>query len=135
MLAGASEILGYAADALLLAGDLDGARGELDQALQMSEKLGERIYLPQLLLTQAAIARGHGNSRDATDSVKRAIDEARKQGAAWFELLAMMELIEHTDATSEDQRAFAALVSQLPEASDTVAFSRAQALLQPFAQI
>jgi DNA-binding winged helix-turn-helix (wHTH) protein/tetratricopeptide (TPR) repeat protein len=134
MLSGASETLGYAAEALLLAGDLDGARRELDQALHISEKFGETIYLPQLLLTEAAIARGQGNSRGATDSVKRAIAEARQQGAAWFELLAMMELIEHSDATSEDQQSFAALVSQLPEASDTVAFSRAQALLQLCAQ-
>jgi tetratricopeptide (TPR) repeat protein len=134
MLAGASETLGYAAEALLLAGDLDDARKELEQALHISETLGEKIYLPQLLLTQAAIARGQGNSRLASDSVQRAIAEARKQGTAWFELLAMMELIEHSDATSEDQQAFAALVSQLPEASDTVAFSRAQALLQLRAQ-
>ena len=41
----------------------------------------------------------------------------------------MMELIEHTDATAEDRRAFAALVSQLPEASDTAAFSRAHSML------
>jgi tetratricopeptide (TPR) repeat protein len=134
MLSGASETLGYAAEALLLAGDFDGARKELEQALHISEKFGETIYLPQLLLTEAAIARGRGNSRDASDCVKRAIAEARKQGAAWFELLAMMELIEHTDATSEDQQAFATLVSRLPEASDTVAFSRAQTLLQPAAQ-
>jgi DNA-binding winged helix-turn-helix (wHTH) protein/tetratricopeptide (TPR) repeat protein len=134
MLSGASETLGYAAEALLLAGDLDGARRELDQALHISEKLGERIYLPQLLLTEAAIARGQGNSRIASDSVQRAIAEARQQGAAWYELLAMMELIEHADATSEDRQVFAALVSQLPETSDTVAFSRAQALLQPVAR-
>jgi ATP/maltotriose-dependent transcriptional regulator MalT len=134
MLSGASETLGYAAEALLLAGDLDGARGELDQALHISEKLGERIYLPQLLLTGAAIARGQGNTRLANDSVQRAIAEARQQGAAWFELLAMMELIEQTGATSADRKAFAALVDQLPETSGTDAFSRAHALLQPRAQ-
>jgi tetratricopeptide (TPR) repeat protein len=134
MLSGASETLGYAAEALLLARDLDGARRELDEALDISEKFGERIYLPQLLLTQSAIARGQGNTRLASDSVQRALAEAREQGAAWFEMLAMMELIEHTDATSEDRRAFAALVSQLPESSDTVAFSRAQTLLSHVAQ-
>jgi ATP/maltotriose-dependent transcriptional regulator MalT len=134
MLSGASETLGYAAEALLIAGDLDGARGELDQALHISEKLGERIYLPQLLLTGAAIARGQGNTRLANDSVQRAIAEARQQGAAWFELLAMMELIEQTGATSADRKAFAALVDQLPETSGTDAFSRAHALLQPRAQ-
>ena len=134
MISGASETLGYAAEALLLAGDLDGARGELDQALHISEKFGERIYLPQLLLTQAAIARAQGDSRLASDSILSAIAEARTQGAAWFELLAMVELIEHTDPTPEDRRALATLASQLPEASGTVAFSRAQALQQPLAR-
>ena len=128
MLSGASETLGYAAEALLLAGDLDGARRELDEALQFSEKFGERIYLPQLLLTQAAIARAQGNSLLASDSIQRALAEARAQGAAWFELLALVELIEHTDATAEDRRALAVLANQLPEAIGTVAFSRAQAL-------
>ena len=134
MISGASETLGYAAEALLLAGDHDGAHRELDEALHVSEKFGERIYLPQLLLTQAAIARGQGNSRLASDSVQRAIAEAREQGAAWFEMLAMMVLIDQSDATSEDRQAFAALVSQLPEISGTVAFSRAQALLQSLGQ-
>jgi ATP/maltotriose-dependent transcriptional regulator MalT len=134
MISGASETLGYAAEALLLAGDLDGARSELDQALQISEKFGERIYLPQLLLTQAAIARGQGDCRLASDSIQRALAEARTQGAAWFELLAMVELVEHTDATSEDRRALAACANQLPEASGTVAFSRAQALGQAIAR-
>src|SRR6185369_8753378 len=121
MLSGASETLGYAAEALLLAGDLDGARRELDQALQISEQLLEKIYLPQLLLTEAAIARGRGNPGLASECVRRAIAEARNQGAAWFELIAMMELIEHADSTSSDRQAFAALVKQLPETRDTAA--------------
>lgn len=134
MLSGASETLGYAAEALLLAGDLDGARRELDQALHVSEKLGERIYLPQLLLTEAAIARAQDNLRLAGDAVRRAVAEARKQGAAWFELLALTEWIKHANATPEERQAFAALLSQLPEASDTAAFARAQASLQPIEQ-
>jgi ATP/maltotriose-dependent transcriptional regulator MalT len=134
MLSGSSETLGYAAEALLLAGDLDGARRELDQALHVSDKLGEKIYLSQLLLIQAAIARGQGNVRLAGASVRQALAEARQQGAAWYELLAMTELIEHEDATSEDQEALAALVSQLPEMSNTVTLSRAQALLRAHEQ-
>ena len=134
MLSGSSETLGYAAEALLLAGDPEGARRELDRALQVSKELEERIYLPQLLLTEAAIARAQGSAGLAGDAVRRALAEARRQGAAWFELLALMELIEHADATSEDREAFAALVRRLPEAGDTLAFSRAQALLPSAAQ-
>jgi tetratricopeptide (TPR) repeat protein len=48
MLAGTSEILGYASEALLLAGDLDRAREQLDEALQVADKPAERVYLSQL---------------------------------------------------------------------------------------
>ena len=48
MLAGGSEVLGYATEALVLAGDWDGAQHELEDALQVADTLGERVYLPQL---------------------------------------------------------------------------------------
>jgi hypothetical protein len=54
MLAGGSEVLGYATEALLLAGDWDGAQHELEGALQVADTLGERVYLPQLFAMQAA---------------------------------------------------------------------------------
>jgi ATP/maltotriose-dependent transcriptional regulator MalT len=129
MLAGASETLGYAAEALLLAGDLDGAREELARALAISAKLDERIYLPQLLLIEAAVARASGDARAANDAARRAIAEAQVQQAAWFELLATAELIDQGDATSADRQALSALVDRLTEASGTVAFARAKVLL------
>lgn len=63
MRAGASEVLGYAAEALLLAGDVDGAQAQLREALQIADELGEGVYLPQLLLLQAAIARAQARRR------------------------------------------------------------------------
>ena len=129
MISGASETLGYGAEALLLAGDLDGAGRELEQALQISEQFGERIYLPQLLLTQAAVARAQDKSSLDSESIQRAITESQAQGAAWFELLARAELIEHTRTTAADRRALASLLARLPESSGTIAFTRAQALL------
>ena len=65
MLAGGSEVLGYAAEALLLAGDHDGAQGQLEQAFQIADKHGERVYLPQLLLLQGAVARARGEPEAA----------------------------------------------------------------------
>ena len=65
MLAGASEILGYATEALLLAGDLDGAQKQLEEALHIADKLGERVYLPQLYLLEAAIGRARGERTTA----------------------------------------------------------------------
>ena len=65
MLAGASEILGYATEALLLADDLDAAQKHLEEALHMADKLGERVYLPQLFLMEARIARARGERKGA----------------------------------------------------------------------
>ena len=73
MLAGASETLGYATEALLLAGDLDGAQKQLEEALHTADKLGERVYLPQLYLLEAAIGRARGE-RTAADGVGSARD-------------------------------------------------------------
>ena len=129
MLVGASETLGYATEALFLAGDLDGAQRQLDEALQIAGKLGERVYLPQLYLMEAAIARSRGERTVADASVRRAIAEARAQEAPWLELMALIELCAVEGATAEDRRALAALVDQLPEANDTAAVAKARDLV------
>jgi DNA-binding winged helix-turn-helix (wHTH) protein/tetratricopeptide (TPR) repeat protein len=129
MLAGGSEVLGYAVEALVLAGDWDAAKHELEEALQVASTIAERVYLPQLFLLEAAILRARGRSAAALASVRRAIAEARAQEAPWLELLALIELCEHEVATAADRRALAALVDQLPEAIDTTALIRARALL------
>jgi ATP/maltotriose-dependent transcriptional regulator MalT len=129
MLAGASEVLGYATEALLLAGDLNGARKQLDEALQIADRFGERVYLPQLHLLSAAIARSRGERAVADDSVRRAREEARGQQAPWLELLALIELCSGERPAAADRRALATIVERLPEARDTSAVVRARALL------
>ena len=129
MLAGGSEVLGYATEALVLAGDWDGAQHELENALQVANTLGERVYLPQLFVMQAAIARGRGDRAAADAAIRRAIAEARAQEAPWLELMALIELCDRHSATAKDRRALAALVDQFPEALETAAVARARALL------
>jgi hypothetical protein len=129
MLVGASEILGYATEALILAGDLDAAQKQLDEALYVADELGERVYLTQLNLEGAAIARGRGERKAAERSVRLAIAEARADEAPWLELIALVELCEYDGATAKERQALAALVDQLPEAADTTAVRRARALL------
>lgn len=131
MRAGASEVLGYAAEALLLAGNVEGAQAQLQEALQIADELGEGVYLPQLLLLQAAIARAQGRPEAGAASVRRAIEEARAQQAPWLELLALVELCAHDDAAPEERLALAELVDQLPEAAGTEPVERARSLLQP----
>ena len=130
MRAGASEVLGYAAEALLLAGDVEGAQAQLQEALQIADELGEGVYLPQLLLLQAAIARAQGRPEAGAASARRAVEEARAQEAPWLELLALVELCAHHDAEAGERRAVAALVDQLPEAAGTEPVERARSLLQ-----
>ena len=86
--------------------------------------LGERVYLPQLFLIQAAIARARGEPGVADAAIRRAIAEARAQEAPWLELMALLELCERGGATAKDRRALAALVDRLPEALDTAASRR-----------
>jgi hypothetical protein len=85
----------------------------------------ERVYLPQLFLIQAAIARGRGPSAVAHASARRAVAEARAQQAPWLELIALLELCECNRAQAQDRHALAALVKQLPGASDPIAVTSA----------
>lgn len=130
MRSGASEVLGYAAEALLLAGDCDAAQVELREALRVGEELGERVYLPQLLLLEAAIARAQGQPDAGNVAVRRAVEEARAQEAPWLELLARVELCEHHAATAEDHQALSTLIDRLPETAGTELAKRAHSLLQ-----
>ena len=129
MRSGASEILGYATEALLLAGDCNAAQVELQEAFRVVEELGERVYLPQLLLLEAAIARAQGQPDASIAAVRRAFDEARAQEAPWLELQALVELCEHPDATAEDHLALATLVDQSPETDGTELAKRARSLI------
>jgi hypothetical protein len=129
MLAGGSENLGYAAEALLLAADWDAAEQQLQEALQHADKHGERVYLPQLWLLEAAIARARGKAALAEAAVRRSIAEAKAQEAPWLELVALVELCEGGAATAADRRALRALVDALPEAAGTTALERARAVL------
>jgi hypothetical protein len=129
MLAGATETRAYAVEALVLAGDWDAAQNELEVVFRLADTLKERVYLPQLFLLEAAIARGRNEPAVARDSVRRAVEEARAREAPWLELIALLELCEHDGVTTEDRHALAALVDQLPEAMNTTAVKKARTLL------
>ena len=129
MLAGSTEVLGYAVEALVLAGDPDLAERELQEALRDARSRGERVYLPQLFMLEAAIARARGQSAGADASIRRALGEAREQESPWLQLAALLDLCEHGAPKAADRKALVALVAQLAEARDTTAVARARALL------
>ena len=130
MLGGTSETLGYAAEALVLAGDWDEAETQVREAFQFAEQHEERVYLPQLHLIDAAISRARGESAVALATTRRAVVEAQAQEAPWLELLALVELCGCDGSTAEDLRRLAALLEELPEAIGTPAYARARALLE-----
>jgi ATP/maltotriose-dependent transcriptional regulator MalT len=129
MLAGASENLGYAAEALSLGGDWRAAQQQLEEAKSIAQRSGERVYQPQLSLLEAAIARARGDGQTAGATLRRAVDEAREQEAPWLELLGLLALCESVHATDADREALASIVEQLPEATGTDAVKRALRLL------
>ena len=126
---GGSEVLGYGAEAMLLAGDLEAAETQLAEAFRVAETLGERIYLPELFVIEASIARAQGKAREAEAALHRALAEARAQEAPWLELAPLLELCSARGASRSDREALAALVDRMPEAKDTQAVSRARAIL------
>ena len=113
MLSGGSEVLGYGAEALLLAGDLDAAEAQLAEAFRIAENLGERIYLPQLFMIEASIARARDKPREAEVALRRALAEAREQEAPWLDR-APAGLCAARGASRGDREALAALVERMP---------------------
>jgi DNA-binding winged helix-turn-helix (wHTH) protein/tetratricopeptide (TPR) repeat protein len=129
MRAGASEVLGYAAEALLLGGDLPGAQAQLDEALWLAKELDEHVYLPQLFCLQAALDRALGRHDAGESWLRRAIQEARAQPAPWFEILALVELCEHYGAAAQDRLQLRTLLEELPQTEGTAAAAKARRLL------
>jgi hypothetical protein len=123
--------LGYATDVLLLAGDLAGARQQLEEALHLAEKLGERVYLTQLHLLAARIADALGEPDAARESIRLALAEARAQEAPWLEMLALSALCEQPVATPEHRAWLRAALDRIRGAEDTAPVARARALLKP----
>jgi DNA-binding winged helix-turn-helix (wHTH) protein/tetratricopeptide (TPR) repeat protein len=128
MVAGGTEVLGYAAEALALHGDFAGARTKLQEALAAGARTGERVYLPQLRVIDGAIEHGAGNFEASERAFRAAIDEARAQGSPWLELHARVELVGRAGLTALGRRALIELLDRLPEAADTPLYARARAL-------
>jgi hypothetical protein len=114
---------------LLLSGQIEAAQAQLEEALRIADELTERVYLPQLLLLDAAIARTQGRADDGSKACRRALEEARLQAAPWLELLALVDLCTHHVHSEDDLRTLRSLVQSLPEARDAQAVRTARALL------
>ncbi len=129
LLHGASEVLGYAAEALVLAGDWANAARQVDEALQLATRLHEHRYRPQLLLLKRRIALARGAREDADDAARQALLEARRQQSPWLEMTVLADVCEGSSASPEDIEALRGVVASLRESSSTPLMNRARALL------
>jgi hypothetical protein len=115
---GSSEVLGYAAEALLLAGDRDGAHaasGSTAAAKPRRARVSPQLWLPRCGDRARAWA-----ARMLGTPARRAVEEARAQEAPWLELLALVELCgASTHLSAEDRQRSKHFVDRLSEARDT----------------
>jgi class 3 adenylate cyclase/tetratricopeptide (TPR) repeat protein len=82
---------------LVAANRLDEALGALGQALAISEKTGERFYLPELLRLKGEILARAGRSSEAEDALRAAVELSRQQEARLFELRSVVSLCSIVD--------------------------------------
>jgi DNA-binding winged helix-turn-helix (wHTH) protein/tetratricopeptide (TPR) repeat protein len=129
MIANSTEVLAYAAEALILAGDYDGAATQLAEAFARSRELDEQDYLPVLLLLQARVAQGKGDAAAAYQWLGEGVRIARAQESAGMELKVSCARAEHPLATEEDRSKLAALVQGLTEGHDIADMQRARGLM------
>ena len=131
MLAGRSETLGYAAEALLLARRLGrSARPARGGIAVRARARGARVPAAAVPGAGCDCPCARRQCAAAHASARQALAEAKAQKAAWLELIALIELCASDGAQAEDRQALATLIEQLPEAGDTAALSRARALLR-----
>ena len=128
-IANCTEVMGYAAEAMILAGDWTGAEEELSKAFERARELGEWVYSPMLMLLQGRAAAGRGDPASALRRLREAVATARKQEALGFELKIACALAEHPDSLPEDRVALALLLKRLPEGANAPDVIRVQSLL------
>jgi DNA-binding winged helix-turn-helix (wHTH) protein/tetratricopeptide (TPR) repeat protein len=129
MLAASTETLGYAAEALVLAEDWNGAREQIDAALALAERLGERVEITNLRLLEARIALANGDRVRARSAVLEGLAEARAQATPFYETKALVALCELPDRTPKDLSALRDAVARFPQGKGIAFLDRAAALL------
>ncbi|HKU15271.1 MAG TPA: AAA family ATPase [Steroidobacteraceae bacterium] len=130
MVSGGSEVLGYAVEALLLAGDWAGAQAQLDKARALGRRFGERILFMYHHLLQARIHMGLGDFAAARVALEDGVAEARSQGSLWMEVRLLVHVCGLPDAGKQDRAQLKAVYDRLPEGFSTAMISRARELLQ-----
>jgi len=91
--------------------------------------MGERLFLPDLWLTGARIARARGDALAAGHAIQAAREEARRQNALWLELAAQAHWCEHAASPPDELAALRALRQRIGTSLDTPLLARVDGLL------
>jgi tetratricopeptide (TPR) repeat protein len=127
--AGNTETLGYAAEALMLAGDWDAAQRQLDEMEALAKRIDEPAQDCNLLLMRARIATAKREPLVARKFMEEALAVARAQESPLYELNALTAICEHESAGASELEALRASYAALPEGHDIQMARRAAALL------
>jgi len=127
---GRPGVLGHAAAALALAGRLPEAQAQIEAALAMAQRWGERLYLPDLLVLRSRISHACGQAAEAEASALAAWREAESQQANWLVLKALLELAERRRLKRDELRALGVARAAIRCTPAVAAVTRADALLQ-----
>lgn len=129
MYANKTEVLGWAAEALVLDGDLAGAEAQFAEAMALGERLGERIEYTNMLLLGARIAGAQGDSSRQLHYLHAALTDARTRVLPYHELKALLALLDGGFATDADRARIKEVFGSLTEGFDLPVPARVAALL------
>jgi hypothetical protein len=129
MLTGSVEAQMIATRVLVTMQDWPRAQAHLNEGLQLCQRLGEGMFLPDFRLMQGRIAAAGGRAAEARDMIGSAVEIARMQGALQSEIdgwVALAELdIDRPAALCE----LAAAMERLTEGRDLPVWATARELL------
>jgi tetratricopeptide (TPR) repeat protein len=129
MISGAAEVLGYAVEALILASDWSEAQARLDEARQLSGRLGERILFTYQHMLQGRIELGRGDVSAARRAFESGAEEARSQGSIWMQIRLRALICKLPDASDADRAALREVYEQLHDGFDVAVIAEARHLL------
>lgn len=125
-----AEVVCLGAEALAAAQDWSQAERELDEAMRLAQRFSERLYLTQMWLLRARIARARGDTKMARDALTAALQEAHDQGSIWLELAVRVAQCEAPGATRKDFQELKQIRAQLKGGANTTLLQSADKLLR-----
>jgi DNA-binding winged helix-turn-helix (wHTH) protein len=119
MLAGCTQVLGFAVEATILGRDWQAAESRIASAIEQAKRMGEYMNMPDLLMLKARIAEGRGDTAMARSQLQAAQEHAARRGALWQQLEAAVALCQLKDESAGDRKALKAVLAQITEGQDT----------------